>query len=448
MNEQKPHSTLSRRASRMRALQVCAFFLAFYLLSAMSLMIPLRPDYSDMELRDLAKFPVPTFRTLVNGDFFDDINLWFSDTFPFRDGWMSLSSTVKGLYGFSDTNVHGEVQEGDEIPDGPMTTTTTDPNVTTTETISTTVPTQSQGPAETIGALLVTGDSAYEYYNFKQALADQYITTVNRAAEQLKGIATVYDVLIPTSIEICVDPSVRAGINTSDQKKAIQYMYNSLRADVCKIDAYTVLERAQKNGEYVYFRTDHHWTAIGAYRTYEAFCVARGVTPTSLSAFEKQVYPGYLGSFYRDTQSTAMRNNPDLVEAFVPPSTNDMTMLMTDGELLDYHVITDVTNWSELYKYNTFIGGDNPLSTIHNPNKTDGSACVLVKESFGNAFAPFLVEDYEYVYVVDYRHFNKVDPRNLAQLVQDKGATDVIFMNNMSATRIDSLVSRLDSFVG
>ena len=447
MGTRKLSSPASRRLAKMRALQVCAFFLAFYLLSAISLMIPLRPKHSDMEHRDLARFPKLTWTALSSGSFFDDINLWFSDTFPFRDGWMTMNASIKGLYGFSDTNVHGDVQEGDEIPDGPMVTTTTQSGAVTSET-TTTAPTKSQQPSETIGALLVTGDSAYEYYNFKQSLADQYILTVNRAAEQLKGVATVYDVLIPTSMEICVDESVRSSINTSDQKKAIQYMYNSIRADVKKVDAHTALSNAQKNGEYLFFRTDHHWTARGAYRTYEAYCAMRGVTPTSLSAFEKQVYTDYLGSFYRDTQAVAMKNNPDEVEAFVPPSTNEMKMTDANGQTMDYKIITDVTTWSELYKYNTFIGGDNPISVIENPTKTDGSACILIKESFGNAFAPFLVEDYQTVYIVDYRYFNKVDNRHLAQLVTDTGAKDVIFMNNISATRTDMLVSALDSFVG
>jgi len=447
MEQRKRSSRAAGRIRRIRAVQVVAFFLIFFVVSAISLMIPIRPQYSDMEQRALTPFPTPSVQTVANGTFFDGINSWFSDTFPIRDGWMSLNAAIKRTYGFSGTGLHGDVEQGDDIPSAPMTTTGGEATVTT-ETISTTAPTQAGYVPETMGALLVLGDSAYEYYNFKQSTADQYILAINRAAEQLKDVATVYDVLIPTSMEMCVDPSVLKTINTSDQKKAIGYMYGSMDRAVKTVDAYKALKQAQANGEYVYFRTDHHWTAIGAYRTYEAYCAAKGVTPRSLSSFEKQVYEGYLGSFYRDTQSASMKNNPDVVEAFVPPSTNEMTMTQESGETIPYQIITDVSEWSELYKYNTFIGGDNPISVIHNPNKTDGSACVLVKESFGNAFAPFLVEDYETVVIVDYRHFQKVDSRSFKQLVTDSGATDVIFMNNLSATRTQALVDALDRFVG
>jgi len=42
---------------------------------------------------------------------------------------------------------------------------------------------------------------------------------------------------------------------------------------------------------------------------------------------------------------------------------------------------------------------------IENKDLTDGSACIVVKESFGNAFIPFLVDHYQKIYVVDYRYW-------------------------------------------
>lgn len=80
-------------------------------------------------------------------------------------------------------------------------------------------------------------------------------------------------------------------------------------------------------------------------------------------------------------------------------------------------------------RYNAFIFGDNPLTTIDNPQITDGSACLLIKESYGNAFAPYLVDHYAHVYVVDYRYYKD----SLASLIKDKGITDVIFVNNAMA---------------
>lgn len=455
-------SALVRRRTHQRMIQITTFFIAFYLLAVISWIIPLRPSHSDMENRNLTAFPAFSLEVLADGSFFDGINKWFADTFPMRDELIGLSNTVKSFYGISGTSVHGNVQTGEDIPDVPSTvttapsssTSTTPSDVQTTASATTTTvnqhmhpPGSSDVPAETNGAILTIGDSGFEYYNFVQSVADSYIATISRAGDQLAGKAEVYDILVPTSMDICVPQSVRDGLNTSDQKKAIQYMYGSMSGHVKKIDIFDTLLQANQNGEYVYFRTDHHWTALGAYRSYERFCNIKGIRAASLSDFTQHQFDDYLGSFYRDTQSAGMAANPDVVLAYEPKATNSMTMTTADGETMAYSIVTDVTDWDQLYKYNTFIGGDQPLSEIHNPTITDGSSCVLIKESFGNAFAPFLVANYETVYVIDYRYFHKISDSGLVQFVTEKGIDDVIFMNNMSATRNEDLMSYLSYFV-
>lgn len=476
MKRQETISTAAKRIARTRVLRVGVFLVALFGFAILSFIIPLRPTHSDMENRDLADFPAFSVEALTSGSYFDDINTWFADTFPLRDSWMAASNAVKSLYGTGGLVVHGDVGTGDEIPDAPDTTvsrpsrttatgnggtgttTATSPIVTTTTSTATsttvsgttaTKPTTAPEPVkpETIGAILVYGDSGYEYYHFVQSPADTYIAAVNRLGAQLKGVANVYDMVVPTSIDICVAPDIRAQVNSSDQKKAIDYIYGSLSADVYPIELFELFTQLHDEGEYLYFRTDHHWTALGAYRAYEQYCAARGASPTPIDAFRAMNFDGYLGSFYRDTQSTAMEGNPDVVNAFVPPSTNTITITNTDGETYGYPIVTDVTDWIALYKYNTFIGGDNPLGVIHNPNKADGSACLLIKESFGNAYAPFLTEDYETVYVLDYRYFSDVDSRSIQQFVKDNGITDVLLLNNISATRNSMLMDELNELI-
>lgn len=460
--------TAARRAARVRVIQVTAFLLVFFVMSAIALMIPFRPKHSEMEGRELTSFPKLTLSSLVDGSFFDGVNLWFADTFPFRDGFMGMSNTIKDLYGSAkdDMQVFGEVGKADTIPT--VNRTTTAPQMTfptspapavgqhlqnggSGETQSTKPPSASGGqadaPKQQFGAVLTIGDSGFEYYHYTQSVADSYVATVNSAADQLKGIADVYDMIVPTSMDICIAEDVRSDVNSSNQKDAIDYFYASMNKNVKVVDIYDALKTAQNNGEYLYFRTDHHWTAMGAYRAYEQFCNSRGRAPTPLSAFTLVEYGGYLGSFYRQTELAAMKSNPDIVQAFVPPSTNSMSITDSSGNEFEYSIVTDVSEWSSLYKYNTFIGADNPYSVIKNPNKSDGSACLLIKESFGNAYAPFLVEDYETVYVIDYRYFSSIDSRNLKTFVTDNGVQDVLFLNNISATRNAGLVDSLKAFV-
>ena len=125
-----------------------------------------------------------------------------------------------------------------------------------------------------------------------------------------------------------------------------------------------------------------------------------------------------------------------------------MTLYYEDGTVKETTIISDGNSLSTSSKYLSFIHGDKPLCVMKNPDITDGSACIVVKESFGNAFVPYLTENYGTVYVVDYRYFSKIDNRTLSKLVDDTKAQDVIFVNNISATRNNSLVSAIGSLVG
>lgn len=105
----------------------------------------------------------------------------------------------------------------------------------------------------------------------------------------------------------------------------------------------------------------------------------------------------------------------------------------------DWPVIYDVSNYNAGLKYSTFIASDNPYTEIENKDLSDGSSCIVVKESFGNAFIPFLVDHYQTVYVVDYRYWTG----SISKLAQDKKVNDVLFLNNLSMIRNKSLVGKL-----
>lgn len=430
------------------------FFSVFFLMFLIALIIPLRPTVSEIEKRELAKFPSFSFKTLFSGEFFDDVDLWFSDTFPCRELFLNGNNKMKQLYGIQTISIHGEVESGDEIPDEPLkpeesTTapqggsadtpeeTTTEPTQTTTEEETTAANPYEDVSTETINAMLCAGNSGFEYYNFNRKVADRYISAVNQTTSRLNGKANVYDMIVPTSMDIILPESKREGLNTDDQHKAINYFYGSVRAKT--IDIFDKL--LSHNSEYIYFRTDHHWTALGAYYAYEEFAKAKGFTPTPLSAFETREFSDFLGSFYAESdKNPKLGETPDTVTAYVPKDTNDMIYKDKNGNKINSKIISDVTTWNKNSKYLTFICGDNPYSVIENPNITDGSSIVVVKESFGNAFVPFLVGHYQNVYVIDYRYWKG----NLADFTIQNNVDDVLFINNISATRSSSLVEKME----
>lgn len=425
---------------------IISFFVLLFLGAAVAVILPLRPTYSESEKRELTKFPKFSFSSLADGSFFDGVSTWYADTFPMREIFINASSKIKSFYGFGDSisgfsdGVSDEIPEADEnVP--PVTLPVEDE----TESEATSAPDDEpvdEALIQKFGAVIVIDDAGYEYYNFIKSVADKYAATVNTVAISLGGKANVYDIVVPTSTDITLPSSVRKGMNTSDQKEAINYIYSLLASDVKKVSTFDALY-AHRN-EYIYFRTDHHWTALGAYYAYCEFAKSAGKIPAALTDFEEKQFEGFLGAFYNDTKkNAALEKNPDVIHAYDPKGNVKLTFTDRKGNQVKWNVIADVTDWNATAKYSTFIGGDNPYTYIVNEDITDGSSCVVIKESFGNAFVPFLTLNYAQIHVIDYRYWKG----SITEFVTENSVDDVIFMNNISATRNESLVNKLSEKV-
>ncbi len=303
--------------------------------------------------------------------------------------------------------------------------------VTTTKPASSNVITTSDKPYQS-GGVYVVGSAGYEMYNYVGSLAEKYQSTVNAVADSLSGVSQVYAMAIPLSSGITLPDELFSDIPGSDQAQAEKDILAGMGQNVKTIPLHDVM--MSHRTEYIYFRTDHHWTALGAYYAYVQFCTAKGITPHNLSDYEVSQFPGFLGSFYNDGgKPDAMKNDPDTVNAYHPVSAT-ASMKYGDNEnstLTGGQVIFDESTASASLKYGTFIMGDNPFTVIENPEVSNGESCIVVKESFGNAFVPFLVDHYQTVYVVDYRYYSG----SITQLARDKGVKDVLFVNNLSAIR-------------
>ena len=304
-------------------------------------------------------------------------------------------------------------------------------DVTTTKPASSNVITTSDKPYQS-GGVYVVGSAGYEMYNYVGSLAENYQSTVNAVADSLSGVSQVYAMAIPLSSGITLPDELFSDIPGSDQAQAEKDILAGMGQNVKTIPLHDVM--MSHRTEYIYFRTDHHWTALGAYYAYVQFCTAKGITPHNLSDYEVSQFPGFLGSFYNDGgKPDAMKNDPDTVNAYHPVSAT-ASMKYGDNEnstLTGGQVIFDESTASASLKYGTFIMGDNPFTVIENPEVSNGESCIVVKESFGNAFVPFLVDHYQTVYVVDYRYYSG----SVTQLARDKGVKDVLFVNNLSAIR-------------
>lgn len=300
------------------------------------------------------------------------------------------------------------------------------------------------GKYENMGNNIIRVDNCgFEPSGYHDGVTASYADLVNKVADSLAGTTKVYSLAIPTAFGITLPNDIQAIYpNYVNQGESIENLISKFSSNVIPVRCYDNLMRHRD--EYLYFRTDHHWNGTGAYYAYEAFCETKGITPYTMEQRTALQFTGFLGSLYTNTGENAALLPADTVYAF-KPYCNQATMKFYDnkGNEVPWSIISDVTDWKSGAKYSTFAGADNPLAIFTNPQVTDGSVCIVVKESFGNALLPYLVDHYSTVYEIDYRYWKG----DLAQYAREVGADDLIFANNIVMISTSLLVGKLANII-
>ena len=435
---------------QVRGLKTIVFFAALYVMALIGLLWFARPTMSVVEKRELTAFPTFTWRGVWDGSWFSDVDTWYSDTYPLREKLISMDNKLESIYGLrTEQLVSSGEQIADEIPTGEVDlealVAAWDEAAAAEATPEPEEEIEGKGdvtaPLESFGTVYIANNCAYDVYYFDQANTAEYCLLVNRLAEVCDGLADVYCLLSPVASGIMLSDEVRESIGGSDMKAAMEWMYSQMDDSVRKVSVYHTLK--VHNDEYIFFHTDHHWTALGAYYAYCEFCAAKEVEPHELSCFETVSFDNFLGTFYSaSNQSYALAANPDTITAYIPMGTNDMTMQVPngDGTYTEYgwHIINDVSSYPNSELYSCFAGSDQPYNYVHNPQITDGSSVLVVKDSYGNAFIPFLVDHYEHVYWIDYRYYTQYcnylgqEDVSVSALVRQENIRDVLLLNNVT----------------
>ena len=462
----KDKKTLSskRRAEkikkRRRAL-AAPFFTVLFTLAVVALIIPLRPTESMREKRSLARFPELTVGTLLDGDFFDGVSTWYSDTFPGRETWLDVATVLNNSHGIT-TNVISYSQlnqpaSQETLPPELLATSAPTPGASaapdaepTPTPEPTPVPTpeptpyyeEIDTPTESLeswgglgdndekvihGAALQIGGAAFEKFQFNEGLTTLNANMVSRAA----GIAKEYDVRffdmpIPASVGILLSSDLLDRLGMDDQGQAIAFKFEKESDDVQKVNVFNTLVR--HNSEYIYFRTDHHWTALGAYYAYEAFCRVAGFEPVPLEEYTELDMGDFLGSFYSTSPQPAKLEN-DRLYAYQPPGNIEM-QVYNNGYTFPADVIFDKSQASIFDKYVSFLGGDHTMTVLTNNDLGDDAPnCAVYKDSYGNPFVIYLTQHYHRVYALDFR---KYDAMGMRSFIQAYHINDVILAESMS----------------
>lgn len=382
--------------------------------------------FSKQEKRDLASFPKlseTSLKGFFNGSYFSKINDFYQDNFVGREKFISMYDKINSLKG-----VEGEIKM--TVVQNSSTVNASDTKKAAKEDLDEDLYTE----VERVGTLLRIDNIVCEAYGFNEPIVKEYAKTIKEFGESLNNY-NVYNILIPTHVEFAL-PSKYENLSAK-QKPIIDLVYSKTGDKVTSVDAYSLLKKHKK--EYIYFKSDHHWTQLGAYYAYTAYCKEAGLKPCNLDDYKSKKIDNFLGTLYAASKEEKLLKDPDYVE-YYPVGKDLKATIYTSGDLSKSYEASPYADFCEgSNAYGVFIYGDNPLTVIKNPKAKSNKKVAVVKESYGNAFSPLLTYNYNEVYVIDMRYFKK----SFKGFLDENKIDDVIFINNMMAVGSQSRVDEL-----
>lgn len=400
--------------------------------------------------------PKLTFSGLFTGQYSSESREYYGEKFPQSESMSAWNTRLNGFYKYSGLAKDDDVQiiidmnsnaanGGESLKDHPAQEPdasdtpqdsdqqTPDASADTTEPSESVTP--SDGPTddtvvENLGVALLVGNRAIEVPYASYSVIDSYASAVTSIATALGSDVRTFSIAVPNAAEFYTTEAYHTG--STSQIDMIDYCYDKLGSNVISVDAYSKL--AAHVDEYIYFRTDHHWTQLGAYYAYQAYCEAAGFQAESLDKFEQGQYDNFVGSMYtylKDyPQSSVLKENPDTLY-YYRPFVFLKTRYYNDSTLSTEYAIGTISYVGENVsnKYLCFLGGDHPITVIE--TDVEGPVCVLLKESYGNAFAPWLTSHYSKVIVIDPREFNRdgKPSLDLVAFAKEQNVSDCIILN-------------------
>ena len=380
---------------------ICAFTILFFAL----------PDekFSDEENRALQQFPKFNFDNLISGKFTDDIGKYYADQFPFRNTFVGAKTAVSYALLLN----------------------------------------QNKGAVIAKGGYII---QRYDLYDDVEANFDmdftfnetmQYIKSncgyINTFKENLAEIGDINLIFAVAPRKIDVMTNKLPAFFPIERN---QIYYDKLEENINQ-DIYHDLKSVllSKNDEYIYYRTDHHWTTLGAYYAYLSLGEKIGYEPPNPQGYNiEKVSDDFYGTTW--SRAGAKWIPPD--EIYYYRFYDDTGMYIT--EIHGRKTINGFYDFEFLQKkdkYASFIGGINARTSIY-PNTRVSyieprKKLLLITDSFGQSIVPFLALHYD-LEIIDLRFFTD----NIYDLIIDSNIHDVLILHGMeSLSTQNSLVKLL-----
>ena len=345
-------------------------------------------EFSELENRKLSQMPILSLKSYIDTSFSSDYEKYINDQFFLRDNWIDLKSRIEYLLGKRENN---DIIFGKENYLFKKFTTFND---------------------EMLENNL---NSIITFTNNYNKEVDFFIIPNSYA---------VYDELTPRYLPLVDQLSLINSINS----------YLSLKSND-HINTINVAEELLKNkDDYIYYKTDHHWTSYGAYLAYLTYMDYLGLEIVDINNLEKITINNFLGTYYN--RSKYFKADSDLITYY-----NILGLhIEIDGK--EKLSLMDLDKFKGSDKYSAFLWGNNGLTKVINENISEerkGSSILIFKDSYANSFIQFLSYNYEIIDIIDLRYFKD----SIRNFMKDKDYNEILIMYSFNNLSSDINIRRL-----
>ena len=345
-------------------------------------------EFSELENRKLSQMPILSLKSYIDTSFSSDYEKYINDQFFLRDNWIDLKSRIEYLLGKRENN---DIIFGKENYLFKKFTTFNDE------------------------MLKNNLNSIITFTNNYNKEVDFFIIPNSYA---------IYDELTPRYLPLVDQLSLVNSINS----------YLSLKSNN-HINTINVAEELLKNkDDYIYYKTDHHWTSYGAYLAYLTYMDYLCLEIVDINNLEKITINNFLGTYYN--RSKYFKADSDFITYY-----NILGLhIEIDGK--EQLSLMDLDKFKGSDKYSAFLWGNNGLTKVINENISEerkGSSILIFKDSYANSFIQFLSYNYEIIDIIDLRYFKE----SIRNFMKDKDYNEILIMYSFNNLSSDINIRRL-----
>ena len=371
----------------------CPVFITFFIVLWIGMIVDtIYPDriYSELENKKLAQKPPLGIKSVFNNEWTSNYTQYVGEQFIFREQWINL-------YSFWESTVLQKLEYNKIL----------------------------------IGKEDMLFPRLYALKESECKQLQKNISVISQFAKKYDG--KVQFLLVPSASLIYSD-NIPSKAPMIDENTYLDKIFSAVKDDVKTIYLRELFLEAKD--QYIYYRTDHHWTTNGAYLAYQVFCKQQNLIPFDCTLKTKHEVNNFYGTSY--SASRKWNALPDVITYY------DVINHMVIYKVVDESKFEEVKQ-SGLYekeklkkrdKYGMFLYGNNGYSVI----KGDGFGKILViKDSYANCFIPFLTSNYERIDVVDLRNYNY----SLDRLIKKEGYNDILILYSFQSFVSDTCIPNL-----